>query len=102
MAPGVVGEGRFQVGVRVYRALAEEVFFFVCFGWFLTVRSGCSRGYGLLLCCKPGGAGLSGKEKGFCGRDCLQFLAENVLEMGCSKNNHKWVFLLHVVVLVDF
>ena len=27
MAPGAVGEWRFQVGARVYRALAEEVFF---------------------------------------------------------------------------
>ena len=27
MALGAVGEGRFQVGARVYRALAEEVFF---------------------------------------------------------------------------
>jgi hypothetical protein len=32
----------------------------------------------------------------------VQFLAENVLEMACSKNNQKQPFLLHVVVLVDF
>ena len=32
----------------------------------------------------------------------VQFLAENVLEMDCSKNNQKRHFLLHVVVLVDF
>ena len=77
-------------------------FFFACFGWFLTVRSGWSRRYGLLLCCRSGGAGLSGAAKGFCGRDCVQFLTENVLEMDCSKNSQKWRFLLHVVVLVDF
>ncbi|MDT9677720.1 hypothetical protein F6R97_24635 [Pseudomonas sp. JV414] len=77
-------------------------FFFGCFGWFLTVGARCSRGYGLVLCCKPGGAGLSGDGRGFCGRDCVQFLAENVFEKGCSKNNQKRRFLLHVVVLVDF
>jgi hypothetical protein len=77
-------------------------FFFVCFGWFLTVRAGCSRCCGLLLCCKPGAAGLSGEGQRFCGRDCVQFLAESVLEIGCSKNNQKRRFLLHVVVLVDF
>ncbi|MDR8364886.1 hypothetical protein [Pseudomonas sp. JL3] len=77
-------------------------FFFVCFGWFLTVRAECSHGYGLLLCCKPGGAGLSGEGEHFCGRDLVQFLAENILGIGCSKNNQKRRFLLHVVVLVDF
>jgi hypothetical protein len=77
-------------------------FFFACFGRFLTVGARCSRRYGLLLCCKSGGAGLSGERKGFCGRDCVQFLAENVLETGCSKNNQKRRFLLYVVVLVDF
>lgn len=77
-------------------------FFLGCFGWFLTVRTGCWRRYALRLCPEPGGAGLSGEGKRFCGRDCVQFLVENVLGMSCSKNNQKRRFLLHVVVLVDF